>query len=108
MKRYVMNAAVLPGFGDYSYRTITRVDARNWMLEGPYESAVGYPETAEAIAFALDVPAPAVNRIRIEMETGDEALVYRLQQRLPSETKGTLDWRQVAESAELGWLRRTA
>lgn len=105
MTRYILNSAVITSPGSYIYSLIPVELARAWLRRGPFESTVGYPETAAALerltaqpcgvclhsSGELDrLPCPdcggtgetviriPVNRRAITMLVGDEALVFRL------------------------------
>jgi hypothetical protein len=107
--RYVLNSAVLTTFGCYEYEALTD-GARAWLQDGPFLSTVGYQETARALTTLTGVEV-LVNRRTIQMEVGDEALVFRLvlppgAQRLEPTAKGVLGAEFIREHCEIGVLRR--
>ena len=107
--RYILNSAVITAPGTYTYRLIGRNEARAW-TQAPFESAIGYDQTAEALTELLGVPV-AVNRIFVDMEAGDEALVFRLKlphgsPRIDPGDKGRLSNALIAGHFELGLLYR--
>lgn len=110
-KKYILNSAVLTSPGLYEYRLVGPEEARRWFEEGerPF-STIGYPETAEALSQLLGHRVE-VNRVVIEMQPGDEALVFRLvlppgTPRIAPEEKGRIAEHVRAGHWELGLLRR--
>jgi len=78
-----------------------------WLRAGPYESRVGYPETAAYIAAITGEPAPAISRELSELQPGDEAAVVRLRYRLAnSAAKGSHHPGGDPAAWEIGLLRR--
>lgn len=75
--RYLLNSAVITTPGTYSYRLVTADEARDWAAAGPFISTIGYAETASALSLVLDRRV-AVYRRTIQMQPGDEALVFRI------------------------------
>ena len=112
-RRYALNTAVITAPGEYSYRLLSRNDARAWWLAGRVECRIGYRETCIALARVLDVDAPAMDRRLIRMAPGDEALVFRIalppsHRRLAVARK---DWEgvvQLTRDCEIGLLARTS
>ena len=78
MNRYALNSAVLTAFGSYEYEPLNRTAAREWWEAGPVEATIGYEETCIAMERVLSISRPCVNRKTIEMDPGDEALVFRI------------------------------
>jgi len=76
--RYVMNSAVIPQPGTYRYEAIPVSAAKTWLQAGPWESHVGYPETARYVERRLGVPCPLSRTAVTTMQPGDEGLVVRL------------------------------
>ena len=110
--KYILNSAVLTSPGDYRYRLVTADEARQW-ADGGFISTVGYEQTAEALTQLLGVPVP-VDRRTIAMQSGDEALVFRLvfppgTPRIDPTDKGKLSVGSImAGNYELGLLSRLA
>jgi hypothetical protein len=103
--RYILNSAVITTPGRYSYRLIGIEEAKTWMRE-PFESTLGYMETAIALASLTGVPVK-VQRKQIQMKAGDEALVFRLTCRLDDpRLKGQLSPEFVLANCEIGILRK--
>jgi hypothetical protein len=105
MARFILNSAVLTSPGRYSYRLVGVEEARSWAKRGEFISAVGYQETAEALSTLLGVEVPA-QRVEIQMQPGDEALVFRLRVRPEPGKKGGLGQDFLLEHAEFGLLVR--
>lgn len=105
--RYLLNSAVITTPGTYEYRHISLNEAREWLKNGetPY-STIGYEQTAQVLSDALKIPV-AVNRVQIKMQTGDEALVFRLTVRLIDVSlKGRLDDEFIKQNCEIGILKK--
>ena len=111
MTKYLLNSAVLTSFGFFFYSAITPEEAREWYGDGvDVVSTIGYEETAQALSQLLGRPVP-VNRVTIKMESGDEALVFRLvlppgSPRIDPKDKGAIAQHVQAGHWELGLLRR--
>jgi hypothetical protein len=105
MARYVLNSAVLTSPGRYSYRLVGAEEARDWAQRGDFVSAVGYPETAEVLSALLGMEVP-VQRVEVQMQPGDEALVFRLRVRPEPGKKGNLGQDFLLENTEFGILVR--
>jgi len=104
VRRFLLNAAVIPGPGTYRFALCDRSAAQAWLIAGPFTSAVGYEETARLIKEMFGVECP-VSRTMIDMAPGDEALVVRLARRVSDPgLKGSVA--VTEESVELGLLRR--
>jgi len=82
MSRFVMNTSILPNDGLYHMQTVDDETAKAWVADGGWTSAVGHPGTAEVMSTLLGA-AIAPNRIQVTFEVGDEALVFKLDCRLP-------------------------
>ena len=103
--RYILNSAVITAPGVYKYTKIGEDWAWAWLVSGPYVSAIGYAETAEALTKLMGRDIPA-NRIHVEMQPGDEALVFRLARRPGPDEKGQLTSDEIIQQAEFGLLVR--
>lgn len=75
--RYILNSAVITSPGCYIYNLITPDEAREWIKQGPFLSTIGYQETAKVLSEMLGIEIQ-VNRITIQMQKDDEALVFRI------------------------------
>lgn len=104
--RYILNSAVITRPGLYDYRLITLEHARAWLQAGPWESTIGYQETATALTALTGIPIPC-NRKQVLMNAGDEALIFRLTCRMQDcALKGRISPRFVLANCEIGILRR--
>jgi len=74
--RWVLDMATLPGPGLYRFRLETPAWAAGWLALGDFHSAIAYPGVATALRELTGMAIP-VNRARITMHPGDEALVFR-------------------------------
>jgi len=109
--RYILNSAVITAPGLYYYRLLTPEEAREWYGSGAgVISTIGYPETAEALSQLLG-HFVLVNRVSIQMQPGDSALIFRLvlppgSPRIDPKDKGQIISHIQAGHWELGLLRR--
>jgi hypothetical protein len=100
---YVLNSPILTGFGTYQFSGPLSIEESRSRLAGGFTSAVGHAATAEFLARVLGVVVP-VNRIAIDMQPGDAALVLRLTERLPEGRMLTAE--ELKDRHEIGWLHR--
>jgi len=101
---YLLNSPVLPGFGRYEFEGPVLPQEARRLAAGGYVSAIGHEATARLLSHILG-QAVAVNRQRIRMQPGDQALVLRLKQRLPEGQ--VLSFEEISELPfDLGLLTR--
>lgn len=106
--RYVLNSAVLTDFGSYVYAPITLAEVRVWLSAGPWQSRVGYGNTARWLTQRGGVYIPT-SRASTVMRPGDEALVCRLTYRAQDPgVKQNAERDLYDDEIELGLLRRVA
>ncbi|MDW7973551.1 MAG: DUF1874 domain-containing protein [Thermodesulfovibrio sp.] len=79
--KYILNSAVITSPGIYSYEIIDIEKTKIWLKDGDILNTIGYEETIKAFneLFGTNL---VLNRKMVKMETGDEALVFRLTCRL--------------------------
>jgi hypothetical protein len=85
MKLAVLNTSILTTEGTFTLKDITLEEARNLVTENEILSAVGHQSTADILTTLLGTEVP-MNRIRFAQETGQKALVFKLNGR-PEEGK---------------------
>jgi len=81
MEIFILNSPILTSFGQYRYKQISELEATEIARNAFFTSAVGHESTAKLLSciFQLEVPC---NRISIEMQPGDIAIIFRLNTRL--------------------------
>lgn len=85
MKLAVLNTSILTTEGTFTLKDITLEEARNLVTENEILSAVGHQSTADILTTLLETEVP-MNRIQFAQETGQKALVFKLNGR-PEEGK---------------------
>ena len=113
MRRYALNSAVITTPGDYTCRLVTPNIARDWWCTSPVDPRIGYEETCAALARVLSIEPPPVDRRTIQMNPGDEALLFRIalppnRRRVAVTAKGQQGLLYLIRHCEIGLLRRTA
>jgi len=107
--RYLMNSVVITSPGTYEYRLAGEAEAQDWLDEGRFVSCIGYEETAAAIKQMFGV-AVKVQRRAIRMDTGDCALIFRVNYpkgtRPDAAQKGRLGTDFLLDNCEIGFLRK--
>ena len=85
MKLAVLNTSILTTEGTFTLKDITLEEAKNLVTENKILSAVGHQSTADILTTLLETEIP-MNRIQFAQETGQKALVFKLNGR-PEEGK---------------------
>ena len=85
MKLAVLNTSILTTTGTFELQDITLQEAQQLVKDNEILSAVGHQSTADILTTLLGTEVP-MNRILFEQETGQKALVFKLNGR-PEEGK---------------------
>lgn len=80
-RRYLMNSPVLAAFGEYRYREMSIEDARTFVAERGWTSAIGHDGTARAMEALLGLPVPHERR-EVTLDVDDAALIFSVRGRL--------------------------
>ena len=102
-KIYILNSPILTAYGRYTFKPVSLEEAKT-LLSSKFVSAVGHASTAQFLSRLLGVHVPA-QRVRVEMQPGDIAVVFRLLERLP-EGKVLNEEELQHVPYELGLLKR--
>jgi hypothetical protein len=104
MTLYIINAPVLTNYGLWEFTgPLAPADAQQILSQG-FISAIGHEASAQILSDLLHIPIPT-QRIRVAMQAGDQALIFRLLERLPEGKILTLAELQQLPF-ELGLLQR--
>ncbi|MBI2806664.1 MAG: DUF1874 domain-containing protein [Planctomycetes bacterium] len=101
---FILNTPILTAFGEWRFEPLA-IDQAKAIIRLGFVSAVGHAASAQFLTLQLGVEVP-VNRVAIEMQPGDQAVVLRLQGRLP-EGKVLTEDEMKALPFELGLLTRS-
>ena len=85
MELVILNTSILTTTGRYELQDITLEEAQLLVQDNEILSAVGHQSTADILTTLLDTEIP-MNRIQFAQETGQKALVFKLNGR-PEEGK---------------------
>ena len=79
---YLMNSPVLTGYGGWRFTGPVPVEnIRSRLKEEPFTSVIGHESTATFLSRLLEQTVE-VNRIRADLQPGDQAVILRLTARL--------------------------
>ena len=94
----LMNSAMMPAEGTYQLWRVAREDFVNRLQSRPFESYIGYPETANFLESVSGMRI-SVSREQTTLVDGDTLLIVKLKYRLqnPAQKK---DWKPSAEDYE--------
>ena len=85
MKLAILNTSILTTEGTFTLKDLTLEEAKNLVKENNILSAVGHQSTSSILTTLLETEI-LVNRIQFAQETGQKALVFKLNGR-PEEGK---------------------
>lgn len=83
MATKLLNSAMMPGAGRYHMVELSKEEFVRQLQAGPFESFIGYPDTAAFLERISGVSVP-VNRGQTALEDGDVMLIVRLKYRVTS------------------------
>ncbi len=111
--KYILDSAVITAPGLFEYKHIVLAEAVDWLDERGWESTIEDPETAGALQRISGFVIPVWSRTEeIVMQSGDEALVFRLvfpQGYHPDPDpaqKDVMGLKFILENCKIGLLRR--
>lgn len=94
-----MNTSILTSFGKFDYSPIDLSEVVELMVNNDYQSAIGHESTAEVMTTLTGINV-VMNRITVDMQVGDSAIVFKLNAR-PAE--GAILNREELERIGFSW-----
>ncbi|MCL5266751.1 MAG: YddF family protein [Bacteroidetes bacterium] len=102
---YIFSSPTLPNNGIYDYRVVSVLAARDWFRRNAPVCNIGNQDAVDALGLVLGEKLTAKWK-RIEMNKGDEALVFRLKLRAESPLLRRPRCDVIVAHSELGLLRK--
>jgi hypothetical protein len=101
---YLLNTTVIPNDCDgiWESKKISEWEIK-YLLNKPFESAVGHDSTAEIMSTILGVEV-SVNRVSITPVPGDQCLCFKLNKRAP---EGVILTKEQIEELGYNWVLMT-
>lgn len=81
VKLYIVNSPIIDGAGMYDYQIIDKEQAKTFIKDRSFISAIGHESTAEVLSAILGTKVEH-NRIQIQLNKGDQCLVFRIKERI--------------------------
>jgi len=78
----LLNCAIITADGEYRCRSVSLDYARERVQKEETVSAIGHEATAQILTELLGISVP-VNRIQFEQQAGQDAIVFKLNGRVP-------------------------
>jgi hypothetical protein len=100
-----MNSSVVVHDGVYHLFSIDNKQAKLFMNSSNVKSSIGYKETADVINDILDIHIEP-SRDKVMMSKGDQALIFKLHNRIDKESKGKLTKEFIKNNYSFKILRR--
>ena len=79
---YILNSPVLTSYGEWVFEGPIDVEQARTLLWDGFISAIGHQGTADFLSVLLGLTIPT-NRVWVEMQPGDRALVVLILERMP-------------------------